>query len=90
MTRKEFEAWIERRYRGNVSAAAREMGINRETVEAILRGETRSRAPKPIPAPPRYVELLAAAVELGVQNYDGGPLHIALGRQPLKGEFSGG
>lgn len=72
MTNAEFAAWRQRHFR-SISACARALQLDRETVTALERGQTRRGGDYPVPA---YVGMACAAYTVGVRDYDGGPVMI--------------
>lgn len=71
MTNDDFAEFVLRHWptkssgRPNVSAAARALDLDRETVKALCDGVTRKGMMAPVP---RYVELAAKAIDAGLDR----------------------
>ena len=62
MTPAQFQSWIDQHCKGNKAMAAREIGITRHTVDALLSGVAPTTGkPRTIP---RYIELACEALSL--------------------------
>jgi DNA-binding XRE family transcriptional regulator len=77
MTPDQFRAWRKRIGKNQQDAGAL-IGISKESVGNYEAGRRRDGGEAPIP---KTVELACAAVELGMTEYDGGPIEITIGRR---------
>ena len=75
MTNEEFASWCDRHFRSRL-ACSKAMGLDRDTVDSLVRGATRKGTPYPVST---TVALACAAWTLGLRDYDGGA--VTLGGQ---------